>query len=627
MPRSLLLILLFAGSVLAAEPASDTEKQVGPLLEQAEDLYMEDKARALPLLEQARDWVRRQPAADAEAHLLAFECWITGIEEGPDAFLRLGETGMAYARERKQDRWAAELLLCHGYGLESKAEYEAALGEYAAAVKEGRRLHEPLLLADALSTRADLLSFRGNFADAIIAYQEAYPLFVKIGRERNIRYVLDGIANLYSRLGEHGRALEYLHQLYVAAEATQAPLIIGASLISIGHALSRKGDHAQALERYQQAWDIFKTEEAPGQLAILQQSLGASKLELNQPADALNYLDDAMTRFQKLADPVQLALTRVYRGRALQALKRETEALTELDAAVPVLKERDNLRYLAEAQRARHQLLAASKQWPTAYAELNAFLDTHTELDQQLREEQTARLRVQFDSEKKEQENSLLQKENAQSDQALAAAERIRWLQSIVIALSSVLLVVFGYLAYKQVKATRRMQSLALTDELTTLPNRRHILTYANDQISLARDNKSMLCALVFDVDYFKRINDSHGHLIGDQVLQRIALACNNALREGDKLGRTGGEEFLVVLPGAKAPAAMEVAERLRQAVDQIDCSDLHPTLHVTISIGVCEWAPNLTDINQLSHRADNALYRAKESGRNRIELAVASEA
>ncbi|NQD35420.1 diguanylate cyclase [Permianibacter sp. IMCC34836] len=624
--RVVLAGVALTGLARAAESPSPTEQQIKPLLDQASDSYSLDKAKAKALADQARALVRSQPAKDAEAHLLSYECWLAFSEQDAAAAMRLAEAGMAFARDAKQDRWYADLQMCRGFAFESQSRYDEALADYEFAISEGRRLDNHELLSDALSSRADLYSLRGNFAKALADYQESYPLFLEINRPRNIRYVLGGIANLYSRLGEHERALEYFQQLLTAAEASGEPPVIGATLINIGHALSRKHEPKQALERYQQAWDIFKGLNFPGQLAVLQQSMGACQVELNHPELALPLLDDSIARYQKIGDPIQIALTKVYRGQALQGLHREREALAEFDAAVPVLREHQMLRYLADAEKARTQLLASNKQWPEAYTALDGFLKTHLELDSQLREEQTARMRVQFDSEKKEQENRLLQKEKAMTDKALSDADHIRWLQSVAIGLAALLLVVIGYLAYKQVKATRRMQALALTDELTRLPNRRHILTYANDQIALARDNKSALSVLVFDVDYFKRINDSYGHLTGDKVLQRISDVCNAALREGDKLGRTGGEEFLVILPGTKAVAAMDVAERLRQAVDEIDCRDLHPDLHVTISLGVCEWDNSFDDISQLSHQADNALYRAKESGRNRVELARRNE-
>jgi diguanylate cyclase (GGDEF)-like protein len=130
---------------------------------------------------------------------------------------------------------------------------------------------------------------------------------------------------------------------------------------------------------------------------------------------------------------------------------------------------------------------------------------------------------------------------------------------------------------------------------------------------------------LVLDIDHFKRINDTFGHEVGDRVLHRVASTCRAALRQRDVIGRTGGEEFIVVMPDADAKVAVEVAERLRGAVERADWSDLDPELRVTVSVGATEWRPGDADFAAVARRADESLYHAKERGRNRTELAGAA--
>ena len=126
---------------------------------------------------------------------------------------------------------------------------------------------------------------------------------------------------------------------------------------------------------------------------------------------------------------------------------------------------------------------------------------------------------------------------------------------------------------------------------------------------------------MTFDIDYFKRVNDSLGHLTGDQVLARIAHACQGALRQFDLLGRTGGEEFLVLLPNTR----LEQAHADRRTPARRGRGDRffrhHRDLTVTISVGMAELVAADADLKALMHRADNALYRAKADGRNRVEV------
>jgi diguanylate cyclase (GGDEF)-like protein len=128
------------------------------------------------------------------------------------------------------------------------------------------------------------------------------------------------------------------------------------------------------------------------------------------------------------------------------------------------------------------------------------------------------------------------------------------------------------------------------------------------------------LCVFFADLDSFKRVNDSHGHLVGDDVLRSTAEKMSRAVREYDHVGRYGGDEFLVVLPNCAAEAAREVAERVRQHIGGEPIAIASIQVKITASIGVAQWHSG-QDFRDLMHRADVAMYRAKQYGRNRVEV------
>jgi diguanylate cyclase (GGDEF)-like protein len=202
---------------------------------------------------------------------------------------------------------------------------------------------------------------------------------------------------------------------------------------------------------------------------------------------------------------------------------------------------------------------------------------------------------------------------------ALREAERSRKLQIVVSALIALLAMTMAILFWRQVVNTRRMRAMALTDELTRLPNRRHILAAAEIAFDAAKRDGRAAAVIVFDVDRFKRINDTWGHAAGDVVLQSVARTCRLELRAGDQIGRTGGEEFLVILQSPTEQQAYEIAERLRLGVERLDLTSIAPDLRVTISLGV--WVASEYDSSAAIAAADSMLYRAKESGRNRVEI------
>jgi diguanylate cyclase (GGDEF)-like protein len=141
------------------------------------------------------------------------------------------------------------------------------------------------------------------------------------------------------------------------------------------------------------------------------------------------------------------------------------------------------------------------------------------------------------------------------------------------------------------------------------------------DEIARAHRNKTPCSVALIDLDWFKRINDAHGHPTGDEVLRTFAITTFANIRTIDKFGRYGGEEFLLLLPGTANEAAAHSLDRLRAIVAELDWSALSAGMSVTISAGVATLAPNETP-DALLARADCALYAAKERGRNRIARA-----
>lgn len=170
----------------------------------------------------------------------------------------------------------------------------------------------------------------------------------------------------------------------------------------------------------------------------------------------------------------------------------------------------------------------------------------------------------------------------------------------------------------------QRLAEQAERDALTGLLNRRGILACLETLCQDRRHHNASICLLVCDIDHFKSVNDRHGHAAGDEVLRATAQRLRLHLREADRVGRIGGEEFLVVLHDADLDAARHVAERLRAAVaDERIPVDGQP-LAVTLSIGLARSEPRHEDWKALMKRADAALYQAKRLGRNRIVLSEA---
>jgi two-component system cell cycle response regulator len=169
-------------------------------------------------------------------------------------------------------------------------------------------------------------------------------------------------------------------------------------------------------------------------------------------------------------------------------------------------------------------------------------------------------------------------------------------------------------------KENQELRVEASRDSLLRLWNRRAIYALLNTESSRAKRSKTSLSIFFIDLDYFKLVNDTHGHMVGDDVLISVAKKVSGAVREYDHVGRCGGEEFLVVLPNCTAEAALEVAERVRQHICDEPIVIASTQLRITVSIGLSQWHSD-EELADLLRRADVALYRAKRNGRNRVEV------
>ena len=166
-----------------------------------------------------------------------------------------------------------------------------------------------------------------------------------------------------------------------------------------------------------------------------------------------------------------------------------------------------------------------------------------------------------------------------------------------------------------------RLEALAHTDPLTQTLNRRALTVRLTAELERARRYDSVLTLLMLDLDHFKKVNDTHGHLVGDEVLREVALLLQNAVRSVDVVARYGGEEFVIVLPETAEEGGVVFADRIRERVEaEVFGQAEKVKLKLTASIGVANYpSPRVESVEDLFARADAALYRAKADGRNRV--------
>ncbi len=613
--------LLCAGLCLPcmtyAQPAS-LPVETRSLLAQAEALQERDPKQALALTRRAAEMARDVGDAALLRKAQQDLCVNTAVIDA-HAALPIAEDGLRAAQKAGDVSSSASFLGCKGYALDLQGKPGEAAVVYEAAVAAAEIGKNKRILADALAMRGESRHYHGHFDDAIADLNRAYALSLQSGNKSGQRYALNAIANVYSdeHVGEFDRAIVYYRQLLKADEAADLQSGVATARFNIASAMEMKGELDAALAEYTRALEIDTSLKDTASIAEGERSIGALLVKQGKGAEALPWIERALAHYTATQDLESIARTRLARARALRVLQRPREAIEDLTVAERHFRAQNNPRYLVQIYEALASTRADIGDWRSAYEASMAYREAQKKLEASAREEQSSRLRVQFDSAKKEHENRALLIENAHRGEALRNIERVRTLQRVTIIFGMTLLALMAAMVWQEVRKGRRMRTLAMTDELTGSPNRRHILEFLERTLRAGQLNQAPVGVIAFDVDHFKRINDTYGHHGGDRALREIAAIAQRHIPADARMGRMGGEEFLVVVPAAQATVVWDMAEVLRMAISAACFESGRDDGRVTISLGVSEGKPG-DDVETLLKRADAALYQAKHEGRDR---------
>jgi diguanylate cyclase (GGDEF)-like protein len=512
----------------------------------------------------------------------------------------------------------AGVLGCEGTILETSSENARARQLYEQAVAVATRNQDSEMLAQALYQRGYLLGLQGQYATGLADLKRAEALFEEIGLPDHALTALNGIAILYNRMGDYEQARHMYDRALKAQRDAGMYREQSVTLHNLGRAHENLREWEAAQAAFQESYNISRQLKYVRGEAYALRGLAAVKNAKGDYEGALRILEQAASLQKQTPDARLNAQIQLARGVALHRLKRLTESASALKAALEVFRQADSLSELRATYSELASVLADMGNWREGYQFLASAHETSERMFRNQVDQRFATLKVEFDTAAKEKENALLVRENNANQIALAQSNRARNLQRAVIFLTIALAMLLATLAIHQWRSKRRMRTLAMTDELTGVPNRRAVL--ARLAPLLQQPNPPSCAMLIIDIDHFKSINDMHGHAEGDEALKAVARKLRAEVREPAFIGRLGGEEFVVVLPGADFDKAYRLAERFREAVMGIDTERWLADRRITVSIGLTMARPSGDTPSTMLQRADAALYEAKRAGRNCVK-------
>jgi diguanylate cyclase (GGDEF)-like protein len=469
--------------------------------------------------------------------------------------------------------------------------------------------------------RGGIRSLQGDQALALGDFLAAQSIYDRARLRRRAETNLLNIGMAYRRMGFQSQALVYLRESEGYARRLDSYPDLYSALMQEGYAYEEQQQGAAAVRTFTEALALAQRSDGIDRgyahLGLANAWLASKDATraLAEVAQARRDLAvDQTSEHEPMLDQTE--------GLALAMLGRHRAAIAAFDRAEPLMRAQDTPRYLVLLHRARAASEEAINDPRAALADLHAYEALSSRLQREAEGQQVTLWRMRFDVGRRDLERARLDLERRRRDQQIRALEQQRPWRRLVLALGALLLLALAALALAQWREGQRLRHLALSDALTGLANRRQILRLAQQAVRDARRDGAPLSLVMLDLDHFKQINDRHGHAAGDAALTRVGDAFAQVLRRHDHLGRSGGEEFLALLPATDATEAAAIAERLRLAVAAIDLRDIAAGLQVRVSAGVATLADGDRRLQDLLQRADAALYRAKADGRDRVIVA-----
>jgi diguanylate cyclase (GGDEF)-like protein len=570
-----LLLSVFAGVAFSATPAFDDTAQ---LFAVADKIKTVDNATYIKLIGQLEGRTAKLSDAD-KWHLRYLEAWQT-----------------AYTGQNDEARPLLEAV--------------------------AKQAPDDDLRMQAKATLINILGIGHHYEEAFTHLDQALDELPKVTNKNTRFHVLAEGAQLLSEAGQYDLAISYADQ--VLADYSQGqPECIG-RLIKL-HAEFRRGPTNTLTSEFQKGMDdCAKAQDLLGADTI-RSDMASFALQQGKINDAIDLLQSHYAEVQKLQYQDLMAeydslLADAYwkAGNPSQAEKfatATTDMATRGEFVEPLSRAYHLLYQIARERGDLRNALTYHEKYMIAD---NGHLDDVREkaLAYQIVRQQVDAKKAELDQLGKQ--NQILQLQQALDHKAVETGR-------LYIALLLTVLASIAFWLYRLKRSQLRFMRMARRDGLTGIFNRQHFVEEA--ELSLRNAAKSMRCAslILIDLDHFKVINDTHGHTVGDNVLRRAVTICQRYLHSDDVFGRLGGEEFGILLPECSAEQAIERAEQIRLAINTTPGEDTGD-ISISASLGIASTTHHGHDLRNLLIAADEALYRAKRDGRNRVVINISSQ-
>ncbi len=574
----------------------------------------------------------------------------------PSGILKI-EEDLAKAEAENNDQNIIGLLRFQTdiYGRQGNLPKQAEVGEKGLVVaKRAGDKHSQAVFQLAM---ADAYAQMNRWEESKAFFKEAIATFSELERIEELLFAKNkfGLAHYYNQ--EFGEGLEVLSEVYEQTPESLKMMRSGI-LSNIALIYEATGNVQKAIDYHLKNLSVLEPENVPAELSIVYYNLGYSYLQIEDYANAKSYLEKSEKIARELNIIQGLAFVASQLGRLNQAQKNYEASLKHFRESYIIAKQLNNPRLqqinsmgLMKAHIEMNNLIEAESliseirslimpsdevsllglkkltaDLMTKKGEHLAAIDAYDEVVEGLQksikkinESKIQEMQAKFSGKLQAKENEILKQKNKVQHLEITSANNQRLVYFLSFLILSALLISIAIILRKEKNNRRRFAKMALTDELTGVANRRSILEHAEAEFETFKAEQQDITIAMIDLDHFKSVNDKFGHDVGDLVLKHFANAVKQVIRDRDRFGRVGGEEWFLIMPNSSADIVPSVFERMKEEVLKIDIPQLDRK--ITFSMGVTQYTAEDKTYESAAKRADECLYKAKENGRDRFEI------
>jgi diguanylate cyclase (GGDEF)-like protein len=455
------------------------------------------------------------------------------------------------------------------------------------------------------------------------AYRESAPLALARQRAR----AAEALATVMDGMGDFDQALDLIQETLAWEQAHHALQSLSVTRYTRGAVLLEKGDARAALTEFAEVRTLAL--QLGDRLGVAYADLRSCEahIKLQQTALGRTDCDAAKAAFAAVGVKDMVKQAQALQARADLDDRHAAAALATLDEVLDRNGTDIVPRAVPQLYELRARANAATGNYAAAYADLREYVQRARAVSDADRARSGSVLRARFRVDSEMERNAALQRELSLTRERASLQRDQLDRRADLLAAGAGIIVLLSYILFAERGHRRALQRFATEDSLTKLPNRRRTAELATAALGKAIANHTPLIIALVDLDHFKLINDVCGHAVGDRVLKELAALSRSMLREGEIMGRWGGEEFLLVLPAQPLHLALARVEALRAAALEIALPESAAVagLRVSLSAGMAASYESASSLDEVIARADVALYEAKKQGRNLVRVASES--